>query len=133
MMIIGIGTDLVEILRIETLLNQKGERFLNRIFTPSEQERALKSAHPASSLAKRFAAKEAVVKALGTGFRDGISLHDIEVANEPHGKPMLILTGKARETLDALTPSHHISSLHLSLSDTASHALAFVLIEGVLF
>lgn len=132
-MIIGIGTDLVEIIRIETLLNQKGERFLDRIFTPSEQKRGLKSAHPASSLAKRFAAKEAVVKALGTGFRNGISLQDIEVTNEPQGKPMIVLTGKARETLDSLTPSHYIASLHLSLSDTQTHALAFVLIEGVYF
>lgn len=129
-MIIGIGTDFVEISRIQKLLDEKGVCFMDRLFTQVEQERGIHSAHPASSLAKRFAAKEALVKAFGLGFSEGISFQDIEIANDPKGKPFMTLTGKAEEILYFLTPSHHVAHIHLSLSDTKTHALAFVLIEG---
>ena len=129
-MIIGIGTDFVEIPRIQKLLDEKGTRFLDRLFTQIERERGIHSTYPASSLAKRFAAKEALVKAFGLGFSEGISFQDIEIANDPKGKPFMTLKGQAEETLHFLTPSHHVAHIHLSLSDTKTHALAFVLIEG---
>ena len=128
-MIVGIGTDLVEIPRIEKILQEKGGRFLKRILTSSEQEKALTSSRPGRSLAKRFAAKEALVKALGTGFQGGVSFQDIEVSHDLHGKPSLSLKGRALEVLEALIPTPDVPSLHLSLSDTAHHALAFVVIS----
>jgi holo-[acyl-carrier protein] synthase len=132
-MIIGIGTDLIEICRIEKLLEDKKEQFLKRIFTSLEQERSLKSPYPANSLAKRFAAKEAIVKALGTGFREGISFHDIEISNHPNGQPVTTLKNKALEILTSKLPPSSTFSVHLTLSDSHHYAVAFALIEGIPF
>ncbi|QQR69518.1 MAG: holo-ACP synthase [Alphaproteobacteria bacterium] len=127
-MILGIGTDLVDIDRIERMLERYGPRFAQRLFTAHERQRAQANARPAAIYAKRFAAKEAVVKALGTGFRQGISWQDIEVVEDDLGKPLLRLHGKAAQHLDRI----HLESnkyIHLSLSDEPPYALAFVVIE----
>ena len=130
-MIIGIGTDFVDIPRIQKILDEKGARFLNRVFTQVECKRGMyHQAYSASSLAKRFAAKEALVKAIGTGFSKGISFQDIEITNDARGKPFMTLKGKAESALHALTPPLYVAHIHLSLSDTKTHALAFVVIEG---
>lgn len=123
-MVIGIGTDLVEINRIQRLINEQGDRFIKRVFTPSEQKRAEASAFPASSYAKRFAAKEAFVKAIQTD-EDGIAWTDIEVVNASSGAPGFILKGKA---LEALTSLNSKADVFLSLSDTETLAQAMVVI-----
>lgn len=125
-MIIGIGTDIVEVSRIGRLLQEQGERFKNRVFTKMEQQKAENSSSPAQTYAKRFAAKEAFVKAIQTN-RDGISWLDIEVINLPSGAPEFQLSGKALEAL------HKISSkatVFLSLADTKDIAQATVLISA---
>lgn len=129
-MIIGIGTDLVEIKRIEGLLNRHKDRFMTRVFTPIEITTALALSRPAASFAKRFAAKEAFVKALGTGFSQGILLTDVEVYNETTGQPQLRLYGMAHQILQQRLQGSQKEILHLSLSDTQTQALAFVVIEG---
>lgn len=130
-MIIGIGNDLCDITRIEKVYAKYGARFLNRIFTPIEQKKALQrsSAHP--TLAKRFAAKEACAKALGTGMSAGVFWKDMGVVNAPSGKPTLALTGGALKRLEALTPKGHTASIHLTLTDEYPHAQAFVIIEAI--
>ena len=132
MLILGIGTDLTDIPRIAGCLKNWGSRFLNRVFTPVEQHYSVRTSSPAHALAKRFAAKEAFVKALGLGFRQGISFQEIQVNNNEQGKPYLTLTGKAHTALEtlALSASCTPAAIHLSLSDTPTHALAFVIIEG---
>lgn len=129
-MIIGIGTDLIEIKRIEDLLNRHKDRFMKRVFTPGEITTALALSQSAASFAKRFAAKEAFVKALGTGFSQGILLTDIEVYNQATGQPHLRLYGAAQRILRQRFQGYQKETLHLSLSDTQTHALAFVVIEG---
>lgn len=129
-MIIGIGTDLVEIKRIELLMNRYNDRFVRRVFTPLERTTASSLLRPAASFAKRFAAKEAFVKALGTGFSQGINLTDVEVYNEASGQPCLRLYGVAQKILDHRLANYQEKKLHLSLSDTKDEALAFVIIEG---
>ena len=129
-MIIGIGTDLVEIKRIEDLLNRHKDRFMKRVFTPIEITTALALSRPAASLAKRFAAKEAFVKALGTGFSQEILLTEVEVYNEATGQPRLRLYGAAQRILHHRLEGFQKEILHLSLSDTQTQALAFVVIEG---
>ncbi len=126
-MIIGLGTDIVEITRIKKLVETQGQRFKDRVFTKAEQERAEAQTNPASSYAKRFAAKEAFVKAVQTD-GDGISWLDIEVINHPSGAPELKLTGKAQETLDRMSPKTRV---FLSLSDTDSLGQATVIIEDL--
>lgn len=121
-MILGLGTDLVKIARIEAVMARFGERFLNRCFTDAERARGKNNPR---FYAKRFAAKEAAAKALGTGFRGGILLKDIEVANTESGAPSLILHGAALGRLKAMAPK---TSLHLSLSDERDQALAVVVI-----
>ena len=131
-MIIGIGSDLCNIERIEKSVARFGNRFLTRVFT--EVERAKADRRPftaAGTLAKRFAAKEAFSKAVGTGFKRGVFMKDIGVVNAASGAPTLHLTGGARTRLDAITPPGHAVTVHLTLTDDHPWAQAFVSIEAV--
>ena len=126
-MIFGIGTDLVHIPRMQKLLDKHGDKAASRILTDVEFEAFQQASKPAAFLAKRFAAKEATAKALGTGFRDGLSLRHIAVSNDAKGKPYLIYMGRGLELLTEL----NIGQSMISLSDEQDYALAFVtLIEG---
>lgn len=129
-MIIGIGSDIIEIDRVQKALNRFEGRFLNRIFTPFERERGAMAQNPGAHYAKRFAAKEALAKALGTGFSQGVSWHDIEIRNSPQGQPYLQCRGKARARLDQMSPKGHETHLHLTLSDSKNHALAVVVLDA---
>ena len=132
MTIIGIGSDLCNIERIQNSLDRFGERFLNRVFTDTERARAEKRPFTrAGTYAKRFAAKEAYSKAVGTGFRRGVYMKDIGVANLPSGAPTLVLTGGAKERLDALVPTGHAARIHLTMTDDHPFALAVVVIEAI--
>lgn len=124
-MMVGIGTDLVQIPRMERAITRFGARFLDRLFTPEEQAHCGAMARPAACYAKRFAAKEALVKALGTGFRDGIWFTDITVHNDASGRPALRTSGACAAVLTALGAVR----LHLSLSDEQDMAVAFVVVE----
>jgi len=131
-MILGIGSDLVDIKRIDSLLKTFNQRFKNRVFTPQEQAYCEEQHHAASSYAKRFAAKEACAKALGLGFQNGIRWIDIEVLNNPQGKPFLTLKGKALVHLSHLfkdLPKGSKPHLNLSLCDEGFLAQAFVVIS----
>ena len=130
-MIIGIGNDVIDIRRIEETLGRFGERFVDRIFTDVEIRKSEKRAQRAASYAKRFAAKEACSKALGTGFRKGVFWKDMGVVNEPSGKPTMVLTGGAREQLDSLVPAGHKARIHLTITDDFPYAHAFVMIEAL--
>ena len=134
-MIIGIGCDLADIRRIETALLRFGERFVTRLFTNTEQQRAQRGRAPgvqAASYAKRFAAKEACAKALGTGIgRAGVGWRDLGVNNTADGQPIMELTGGALERLNAITPAGMIAHVHLSLTDEYPLAQAFVMISAV--
>lgn len=121
-MIVGIGTDIVSVARIERALARHGERFAERILAPGEREAYRCAASPVHFLAKRFAAKEAAAKAFGTGFSDGLSLHDIAVSNDSRGRPELVLTGRAAALCEELGIGEH----HVSLADEREHAIAFV-------
>ena len=125
-MIYGIGTDIVEVGRIESGLQRHGRRFAARILTADELQAFDAASRPASFLAKRFAAKEALVKALGTGFRHGISLMHISVGRDPLGKPILEFDGEAATRITEAG----ITSTHLSLADEREYAVAFVVLEG---
>jgi holo-[acyl-carrier protein] synthase len=129
-MIIGIGSDLCDIGRIEQTLERFGQRFVTRVFTPVEQEKSDRRATRAASYAKRFAAKEACAKALGTGFSRGVFMRDMGVVNLPSGAPTMALTGGAQQRLDALTPAGHVAVIHLTLTDDPPMAQAFVVIEA---
>ncbi len=130
-MIIGLGSDLINIRRIERTLERFGERFINRIFTKGEREKSERRAARAESYAKRFAAKEACSKALGTGFRKGIFWRDMEVVNLPSGKPTMRLTGGAAERLQSLTPSGMTTQIDVSLTDEPPTAQAIVVISAI--
>ncbi|MEI9927440.1 MAG: holo-ACP synthase [Sphingomonas sp.] len=131
-MILGLGSDLCSIERIQNSLDRYGTRFENRVFTSVELSKAAKRPHTrAATLAKRFAAKEAYSKAVGTGFRAGVFMKDIGVVNSPSGAPTLALTGGAKARLDALTPAGHVAKVHLTLTDDHPWALALVVIEAV--
>jgi holo-[acyl-carrier protein] synthase len=131
-MIIGIGSDLCNIARIQNSLERFGERFTNRVFTDTERAKAEKRPFTkAGTYAKRFAAKEAYSKAVGTGFRRGVYMKDIGVANLPSGAPTLVLTAGAKERLDALTPAGHAARIHLTMTDDHPFAMAVVIIEAV--
>ena len=138
-MILGIGSDICDITRIEKSLARFGEAFENRIFTEGERAKARRRAGggkrngTASTYAKRFAAKEALGKALGTGVGagGGIFWRDIEVVNLPSGKPTLKLSGNALKVLQAITPTSHIAVIHVSLVDEYPMAQAFVVIEAI--
>ena len=125
MTIHGIGTDIVRVARIEESVQRYGERFAQRILAPSEFEAYHRCRSSAAFLAKRFAAKEAAVKALGTGFALGVGLRDIAVGREPGGRPTLICTGRAAE----ICQTYGIITTHLSLADEAEYAVAFVVME----
>jgi len=130
-MIIGIGNDLTDIRRIEAVLEKHGSRFMQRVFTPVEQAKANSRAAKAATLAKRFAAKEACAKALGTGIYQGIFFKDIGVVNLPSGQPTLELTGAAFEKLQAMMPAGMRPQIHLTLTDDYPYAQAFVIIEAL--
>lgn len=129
-MILGIGSDLCDIRRIERTLERFGDRFTHRVFTPGERARSDRRAARAPSYARRFAAKEACAKALGTGLRAGVFWRDMEVANLPSGRPTLRLAGGALERLRAMTPDGHEVLLHVTLTDEPPLAQAFVIIEA---
>jgi holo-[acyl-carrier protein] synthase len=130
-MIIGMGSDLCNIERIQSSLDRFGERFENRVFTDLERAKATRRPFTkAGTLAKRFAAKEAYSKAVGTGFRAGVFMKDIGVINAPSGAPTLALTGGAAARLAAITPEGHEAVVHLTLTDDHPWAQAFVVIEA---
>ena len=129
-MILGIGTDLANIERIAATLERFGDRFRNRVFTDIEQAKAERRHDTAGTYAKRWAAKEACSKALGTGLRMGIAWKDMGVANLHTGQPTMELTGWAKERLDAMTPAGHEAILHVTLTDDHPWAQAFVVIEA---
>ena len=132
MAIIGLGSDLCNIDRIQNSLDRFGDRFLKRVFTETEQAKAQKRPFTrAGTLAKRFAAKEAFSKAVGTGFKRGVFMKDIGVINKASGEPTLKLTGGAKERLDAMTPPGHAARIHLTMTDDHPFALAVVIIESV--
>lgn len=119
-MILGIGNDIVEVARIKSILTRYPQRFLDRVFTPHEQQYCLRRKEPALHLAGRFAAKEAIVKALGTGFSQGLSWLDFEIQNDPKGKPVVAFSPFAKELLGDL-------NLHISISHCHQYATAFAI------
>jgi len=129
--IIGVGSDITDIRRIQNSLDRFGERFTLRVFTEIERAKAERRADKAGTYAKRFAAKEACAKALGTGMRRGVFWKDMGVVNARSGQPTLALTGGAAARLAELTPAGHTSSIHLTLSDEHPYAQAFVVIEAI--
>jgi holo-[acyl-carrier protein] synthase len=129
-MIVGIGSDLSDIRRIQDTLDKFGERFVNRVFTETERRRSERKGDRAASYAKRFAAKEACSKALGTGMRAGVFWRDMGVVNLPSGQPTMALTGRAAERLAALMPEGMTPFIHVSLTDDHPYAQAFVVIEA---
>ena len=130
-MIVGIGSDLTDIRRIENTLERFGDRFIDRIFTDIERARSERRAARAASYAKRFAAKEACAKALGTGMRRGVFWKDMGVVNARSGQPTFALTGGAAARLAELTPAGHVSVTHLTITDDHPYAQAFVIIEAM--
>lgn len=130
-MIVGIGADLADIRRIEKTLERFGERFTNRVFTETERAKSDKRAARAASYAKRWAAKEACSKALGTGIRMGVAWREMGVVNLPSGQPTLELVGGAAERLAAMIPEGHTPRIHLTITDDAPYAQAFVIIEAL--
>ncbi|MEQ1943952.1 holo-ACP synthase [Mesorhizobium sp. VNQ89] len=130
-MILGIGSDLIDIQRIEKSLERHGERFVARIFTDIERTRAEGRAQRSATYAKRFAAKEACAKALGSGISEGVFWRDMGVVNLPSGRPTMHLTGGAAEKLAKLTPPGHRAVIHLTITDEFPMAQAFVIIEAV--
>lgn len=132
-MIIGIGSDLCNIERIQASLDRFGKRFEARVFTPVERAKAGQRPFTrAGTYAKRFAAKEAFSKAVGTGFKQGVFMKDIGVVNARGGAPTLVLTGGAKARLDAMTPEGHLAKVHLTMTDDHPWAQAFVIIEAVI-
>ena len=129
-MIIGIGTDLCDIRRIELSLNRFGQRFIKRLYGDIEQNEANRKPSPAASYAKGFAAKEACAKALGTGFRNGVFWSDMVVANYSSGQPYMILTGGAKEKLDKLIPVGMTGRVDVSQTDEYPMAQAVVIISA---
>ncbi len=129
-MIIGIGNDLIDIRRIEKTLERHGDRFTHRLFTDIERAKSDRRAQRAASYAKRFAAKEACAKALGTGLSQGVFWKDMGVVNLPSGKPTLRLTGGALERLKAITPAGCEADIHLTITDEHPIAQAIVIIEA---
>ncbi|MGO9546109.1 MAG: holo-ACP synthase [Rhodomicrobium sp.] len=130
-MIIGIGSDLIDIRRIEQTIDRYGERFLERIFTAAERAKSDGRAARGASYAKRFAAKEACSKALGTGLKHGVFWRDMGVVNLSTGQPTLKLTGGAAERLLQLIPPNHEAQIHLTITDDYPLAQAFVIISAV--
>jgi len=130
-MILGLGNDLIDIRRIERTLARYGERFLNRVFTDTERRKSDARTARAASYAKRFAAKEACAKALGTGLRNGVFWRDMGVVNLPSGRPSMVLTGGAAVQLKRLTPAGFQARIDVTLTDDFPLAQAVVLISGI--
>ncbi len=130
-MILGLGSDLSDIRRIQASLDRFGDRFRDRIFTELERARSERKADAAASYAKRFAAKEACAKALGTGMRRGVFWRDMGVVNMRSGQPTMALTGGALVRLQEMTPPDHRAVIHLTLTDDHPYAQAFVIIEAL--
>ena len=129
-MIIGLGNDVIDIRRVERTIERYGERFLGRVFTETERLKSDNRAARAASYAKRFAAKEACAKALGTGFRQGVFWRDMGVVNLPSGRPTLMLTGGAARALQRITPEGHEVRIDLSITDDFPTAQAIVIISA---
>ncbi|CUH78377.1 holo-ACP synthase [Tropicibacter naphthalenivorans] len=129
-MILGVGTDLANIDRIARVLDRHGDRFRNRVFTDIEQAKAERRRDVAGTYAKRWAAKEACSKALGTGLRMGIAWKDMAVSNLPTGQPIMHVTGWAADRLKQMTPPGHEAIIHVTLTDDHPWAQAFVVIEA---
>jgi len=129
-MIIGIGSDITDVRRIAKVLDRHGDRFIDRIFTPIERAKAEKRRNRVETYAKRFAAKEACAKALGTGLRAGVWWRDMGVVNLPSGRPTLELTGGAKRRLDAITPAGYEARIDLTITDEGPMAHAFVVISA---
>jgi len=130
-MIIGLGSDICDVRRIEAVLARHGERFLDRIYTETERAKADRRANRAETYAKRFAAKEACAKALGTGFRRGVFWRDMGVINLPSGRPTMKLTGGALARLQAITPAGCAARIDVTLTDEGPTAQAIVIITAV--
>lgn len=130
-MILGIGSDLIDIRRIEQVIERFGDRFLDRVFTDLERRRCDRRANRAASYARRFAAKEACAKALGTGFRSGVFWRDLGVVNLPSGQPSMSLTGGALRRLEEITPPGTVTRLDVTLTDEPPIAQAVVIITAV--
>ena len=129
-MIIGLGSDMIDIRRIESTLSRFGTRFTNRVFTDVERTKSERRKERAASYAKRFAAKEACSKALGTGLRKGVFWRDMGVVNAPSGKPTMELTGGALDRLNALMPKGYVPHIHITITDDHPWASATVIIEA---
>jgi holo-[acyl-carrier protein] synthase len=129
-MIIGVGSDLIDIRRIEQTIERHGERFLGRIFTDTERAKAERRATRIDTYAKRFAAKEACAKALGTGLRHGVFWRDMGVVNLPSGRPTMELTGGALARLQAITPDGYVARIDVTLTDEGPLAQALVIISA---
>ena len=129
-MILGLGSDLIDIRRIEQVIERFGDRFLERIFTDVERGKCERRADRAASYARRFAAKEACSKALGTGFRDGVFWRDLGVVNLSSGRPSMMLTGGARRRLEEITPAGTVARLDVTLTDEPPIAQAVVIITA---
>ena len=130
-MIVGVGSDLTDIRRVAASLDRFGDRFTQRLFTEVERARSERKGDRAASYAKRFAAKEACAKALGTGMRGGVFWRDMGVVNLRSGQPTMALTGGAKTRLETLLPPGAVARIHLSLTDELPYAQAFVVIEAV--
>ena len=130
-MILGLGNDLIDIRRIEKSIATYGDRFLNRIYTDIERAKSDRRANRAASYAKRFAAKEACAKALGTGMNHGVYWRDMGVVNLPGGKPTMALTGGALKRLEKMTPPGHLAQIDLTITDDFPTAQAIVIISAV--
>ena len=130
-MILGLGNDIIDIRRIEKTIERYGDRFLARVFTDTERKKSDARAGRVASYAKRFAAKEACAKALGTGFRQGVFWRDLGVVNLPGGRPTMTLTGGALERLQAITPPGCEASIDVTLTDEGPTAQAIVIISAL--
>jgi holo-[acyl-carrier protein] synthase len=130
-MIIGLGSDLIQIHRVQQTLDRHGDRFTHRCFTEIERRKSDRRAQRAASYAKRFAAKEALSKALGTGLSQGVYWRDMGVVNLPSGKPTMHLTNGAARALARLVPAGHEPHIHITITDDAGLAQAFVIIEAL--
>jgi holo-[acyl-carrier protein] synthase len=130
-MILGIGSDITDVRRIAKVIERHGDRFIDRIFTPTEKARAEKRRNRIETYAKRFAAKEACAKALGTGLRAGVWWRDMGVINLPSGRPTIALTGGAKRRLEAITPAGYEARIDVTITDEGPMAHAFVVISAV--
>jgi holo-[acyl-carrier protein] synthase len=131
-MILGLGSDISDVRRVAKVVERHGDRFLGRVFTDTERARADRRKNRIETYAKRFAAKEACAKALGTGIRSGVWWRDMGVVNMPSGRPTMKLTGGALKRLQAITPSGYEAQIDLTISDEGPMAVAFVIISAVL-